>query len=112
MKQIRQFRYYKDGDARNLPATLTQNDLVNYNIFSSCGIVYQLGIQAPPGALFYLNQSENNIAVGITGIYELDLENLGIIRSIQFDKKTFINEDISRNIQENGLIIDILYEGA
>jgi hypothetical protein len=40
MKQIRQFRYYKDGDIRNLPATLTQNDLVNYNIFSSCGVVY------------------------------------------------------------------------
>lgn len=112
MRQIRQFRYYKDGDVRNLPATLTKNDLINYNIFSSCGVVYQLGIQAPPKTLFYLNQSEHSIAIGITGIYELDLENLGIIRSIQFDQKTFIDEDVSRDIQENGLIIDILYEGA
>jgi hypothetical protein len=45
-----------------------------------------LGIQAMPGTLFYLNNSKHAISVGTTGIYELNLEGLGQIFSIQFNR--------------------------
>lgn len=49
--------------------------------------------------------------VGETGIYELDLENVGRITSIRFDEsdlETFYNS----NYQADKLLIDIVYEGV
>lgn len=113
MKKVRQFRYYSNGDERNFPRTLLLNDLINHNIFQQYGVVLQLGIQAPPRTRFYLNNGESSIMVGVTGIYELDMENLGIISSIRFDEQSINNdEEIRKNIQNDGLIIDIIYEGA
>jgi hypothetical protein len=41
-----------------------------------------LGIQGPDGLKFYLNSSSSPIAIGETGIYELDLEGIGRISAI------------------------------
>lgn len=108
MKQIKQFRYYGSMSNRNYPSDMSYGDLRVGNIFKNLGVVTHLGIQAAPGTLFYLNNSQHPIRVGSTGIYELDLEGMGQISAIRFDQATL---DL---IEEgtNGLLIDIVYEGA
>lgn len=113
MKKIKQFRYYGEDPknprvALNYPAGLKYADLSNNNIFKELGIVTHLGIQAPSGTQFYLNDSSYSIRVGSTGIYELDLTGIGSITSIRFSRD-------SLNAIEtwtDGLIIDVLYEEA
>lgn len=119
MKRIAQFRFRGSWIENNgivihpdnYPTNLQQDMLVASNIFRDYGPVSQLGIQAPPGLRFYLNNSDYPIMVGETGIYELNLENVGRITSIRFDKsdlETFYNHDY----QADKLLIDIVYEGA
>lgn len=119
MRRIAQFRFrgswLKNNElfisAENYPTDLQQDMLVTGNIFRDYGPVSQLGIQAPPGLRFYLNDSTHPIMVGETGIYELDLENVGRITTIRFDKsdlETFYNPDY----QADKLLIDIVYEGV
>ena len=69
--------------------------------------VIQLGIQSLPGTKFYLNNSNDPIIIGNTGIYELDLNGLSEITAISFDRAS-INA-IATN-QNGYLIVDILYE--
>lgn len=66
--------------------------------------VYKLGIQAPPSSKFTINNS-GTITMGSSGIYELDLSNLGgQIFSLVFTELNFT--------ELNGeAIIDIVYEG-
>lgn len=107
MRRIAQFRFKGNSNEENYPTTLRQDDLVVGNLFRDFGPVSQLGIQAPPGLKFYLNNSNHPIMVGETGIYELDLENVGRITAIRFDKDTL--ESCS---QKDKLLIDIVYEGV
>lgn len=121
MKRIAQFRFrgsWINPDTKelfihqeNYPTNLQQDTLVLGNIFRDYGPVSQLGIQAPPGLRFYLNNSQFPIMVGETGIYELNLENVGRISAIRFDKtdlETFYNSEY----QSDKLLIDIVYEGV
>lgn len=108
MKYIRQFRFYGDGNAKNYPANLDKDTLYYGNIFKDCGLVTQLGIQATPGTIFYLNSSIHPISVGSTGIYELNLEGLSSLSSIQFSETSL--EAITGD--SDGILIDIVYEGA
>ena len=107
MKYITQFRYKANNSEENYPATLLQDELCYGNIFKKYGPVSQLGIQGPPGLRFYLNNSSHPIMFGNTGIYELDLENIGRVVAIRF-----IKEDIEELLKENKLLIDIVYEGV
>lgn len=112
MKKIMQFRFAGISDSRNYPdfsdypAMLTTG-----NIFKNYGIVSQLGIQAPVGMRFSLNGSQHPITIGETGIYELDLENVGRIISIQFNTQD-ITEYVKNAKGNNPLLIDIVYEGV
>ena len=106
MKQIRQFRYYGDNNSKNYPTTLTRQQLCDENIFELCGEVSQLGIQALPGTIFYLNGGEHSLMIGSTGIYELDLNGLTTLKSIQFETTSL--ENLYAN-GTNGLIIDVIY---
>lgn len=108
MKYIKQFRYYGTESAQTYPIGLTYGQLRNGNIFKDCGTVTHLGIQAAPGTTFYLNNSPASIVVGSTGIYELNLEGLGHITAIRFDKESLdkITDDT------DGILIDIVYEGS
>ena len=45
--------------------------------------------------------------IGLTGIYELDLEGLGTISSIRVNR-----EDLAAVDEGNPIMIDIVYEGA
>ena len=86
MKYIKQYRFYGSGSDRNYPKNLSYGELKSGNIFKSCGAITHLGIQARPGTLFYLNGNNDSIAVGATGIFELNLEGLATITAIRFDK--------------------------
>lgn len=111
----RQFRFYGINSEQNYDGYKNENGNISYNALVN-GDLFQLepakpacqiGIQTLPGTKFYLNQGNNPIIVGITGIYELNTENIGInITSLRFDGQSI------RNISaENGayLIIDIIY---
>lgn len=103
MTQIKQFRFYGENNNKTYPTSLTYNQLIFGNIFAGLGNITHLGIQAQPGTIFYLNGGPHPIMVGTTGIYELNLSGLTVLTAISFNKNT-INT-------ENGLIIDIIYDG-
>lgn len=108
MKKIFQYRYYGDSK-KNYPGDLDREVLVSGDIFDKTGksSITHLGIQASPGTTFFLNRSNNPIQIGKTGIYEIDLSGYGFITSIIFSNTTLdtVNED-------NGIIMDIIYEGG
>ncbi len=111
-KRIKQIRYYNENNAKNYPGgtSLGMTKLINGSAFKINGnnvLITQLGIQTVPGVKFYLNESDNSVMVGSTGIYELDLEGISYITSIKFDKASMnlINQNTNAY-----LIVDILYE--
>lgn len=107
MKKMYQYRYYGQSDNNN-PKDLSAADLQNGEIFRSKNCITHLGIQASPGTVFFLNRAtENPIAIGKTGIYELDVSGYGYISSIIFTDVT-----LNKVNEENGIIIDIIYEGG
>lgn len=109
-KQVRQFRYYKNGSNNNYHPDgikITLATLVSGSTFASYVPIVQLGIQALPGTKFYLNSSNHPIIIGNTGIYELDILGLAEINSLQFDAKSINNISSNENAY---LIVDITYE--
>ena len=112
MKKIMQFRYRGENDLNNFPKYSNYaNILINGNVFKDYGLISKLGIQGPVGLKFYLNSLTNPIMIGETGIYELDLENVGRITSIQFDANDLSNF-YNDQLQSDQLLIDIVYEGG
>lgn len=112
MKKIMQFRFEGFGNANNYPAFTDYNAILTAgNIFDNYKLVSKLGIQGPIGLKFYLNNGEYPITIGKTGIYELDLENIGRINSIRFDRADISTFFPSDNLT-NRLLIDIVYEGG
>ena len=114
-RKVMQFRYYNDSSLENQPnktsgisGAITKAKLTSGSIFSAYLPITQLGIQTVPGTKFYLNNSNNPIVVGYTGIYELSLEGKAEISSLSFDAKSL--EAINGNANSY-LIVDIIYEG-
>lgn len=106
-KQIKQFRYYQEGDSRNYPEfQITSMSLQTGKIFADYMPISQLGIQALPGTKFYLNNSYNPIIIGYTGVYELAISDLAEITSLKFDYDS-INK--INQTQDTMLLIDIIY---
>lgn len=107
MKKIKQFRYYNDTSDKNNPSGLTAKDLTTGRAFTQYLPIVQLGIQAIPGTKFYINNGQNSIVVGYTGIYELDSSLVYSIRQLNFDTTSV--DLIGKN--DNGyLLVDIIYE--
>lgn len=108
---IKQFRYYGlvngNDNPKNYPEDTTYAALAAGNIFKNYNPVIQLGIQAPPGTKFYINNGMTPVMIGKTGIYELDLEGLGSIASIKFDRNS-----LNATSEQTPIMIDIVYEGA
>ena len=112
MKKIMQFRFESFNSANNYPNFTDYNAILTAgNIFTDYQPISQLGIQGPTGLKFYLNNGAYPITIGSTGIYELNLENLGRINSIRFDK-TDISTFFPNGNVKNRLLIDIIYEGG
>lgn len=65
------------------------------------------------GVVFYLNDGDNPIVLGNTGIYEINLEGIGRISSLRFDEeklKEYYNEKLAN--AEHRVLVDIIYDGA
>ena len=118
--KIKQFRYYNDTNnlGKNSPSVITIDGAdvdvsyahyVSGAVFGECFPVLQFGIQSLPGTKFYLNNGNDPIIVGSTGIYELDLEGQTEITQIQMDGGSMktINDNDSAY-----LIIDIIYDNG
>ena len=110
-KKIMQYRFFEENGNQNQPNTsyemITKNNLINGAIFSNRTPITQLGIQTLPGTKFYLNNSVDPVEVGITGIYELDLDGQAEIVKLTFSETSM--ERIEEN--SNGyLIVDVLYD--
>lgn len=112
MKKIMQFRFEGIDNSNNYPKIKNYypNILTQGNLFHDYNSISHLGIQAPMGFKFYLNNGLYPITIGKTGIYELDLENIGRIFSIRFDKED-IDTYFPKGNVINRLLIDIIYEG-
>lgn len=114
--RVKQFRYYSDeatSSQNNQPSMLSEDKPVTYSnyvkgdVFGTYFPVTQLGIQALPGTKFYLNHALEPIIIGVTGIYDLELNEQTQITKIQFD------EESMKNIRDNNnayLIVDIIYD--
>lgn len=103
---VYQFRYYGEEDTRNYPSGLNATELKNGNVFNEYAPIIQLGIQALPGTKFDLNNSEEQIVIGNTGIYELELDAQVAITALRFNNSSL--KTISDNTNAV-LIIDIIY---
>lgn len=106
-KKIGQFRYYGENDSRNYPASINSVNLQSGNIFSQYIPIVQLGIQTIPGVEFTLNDATSPMVVGMTGIYELNVDGLSRISSIRFKTESL---NVVRQNPNAYLIIDFLYE--
>lgn len=110
-KQIKQFRYYQEkidgGPSLNEPIDLAQRQLVSGSAFKPYFPITRLGIQALPGTKFYLNNNTNSVIVGMTGTYELNLDNKAEITALQFDNKSIM---ATRDNDNAYIIIDIIYD--
>lgn len=114
MKKIMQFRFEGANNPNNYP------DFGEYyitmmtagNLFNDYNSISHLGIQGPMGMKFYLNNGPYPITIGKTGIYELNLENIGRIHSIRFDQTDIDQYFPEENIEHHELLIDIVYEGG
>ena len=107
-KKVKQIRYYKEGSPNNYGEP-TYRNLISGSVFSNYMPILQLGIQTMPGTKFYLNGSNNPIIIGNTGIYELDLQGLTEINSLQFEASSVA---LIKNNESAYLIVDIIYEGG
>lgn len=112
MKKVMQFRFEGFQNPNNYPNFSDYNAVLGSgNLFNDYKLISQFGMQAPPGLRFYLNGGSYPITMGETGIYELDLNEVGRINSIRFEaediSKFFPNDNIL-----NRLLIDIVYEGG
>lgn len=82
--------------------------------FAEGASIVQLGIQAPPGTRFLINNVSDTIVsdieIGVTGIFELDLKNANTaITQLSF---TSIKKPVSEegNILPWDILVDYLYE--
>ena len=107
-KKIKQLRFYNSGSAQNEPANSTTTDWATGNVISNFLPIVQLGIYAPPGTQFYVNNG-SAIIMGYTGLFELDMSNGGEINYLRFDTSSLnlINSNSSAQI-----FVDIVYEGG
>lgn len=110
-KYVNQIRYYKEGSNKNSPQSIKRSQLsggtaFKYNSQMGAGIV-QLGIQTLPGVQFTINTSPNPITVGSTGIYELNVDGLTTISSLNIAKQSL---DMIDNNDNAYLIVDYVYE--
>lgn len=119
MKKMKQFVFYGPNSPKNFPKDNDSTDINymnpwKYNLFINYNSVSHLGIQGAPDVLFCLNHSgdQDAISIGGTGIYELNLEGIGIISGLRFiwdkliEKYPGTSEDDRKK-----LIIDFIYEG-
>ena len=112
-KQIKQIRWFKDGDSRNFPSTILKKELQldennpTDSYFEQYSPILQLSVHTLPGVKIYFNsQDKNPIYVGHSGVYQLDLtDTSAVLYGLHFDEKDLTDIE-NTNV---GLIIDLMY---
>ncbi len=111
-KQIKQIRYFGEGDSRNYPASASQANLLNENYLQTCGVgrILQVSIHTLPGTRIHFNGDiKRTIYVGHSGVYQLDLtDTSAVLWGISFEEDDL--EQLVNTGTNAGLIIDLLYE--
>lgn len=110
MAKMAQFRYYSDDNPNNsYPAVESEN----YSVFCAdtafrgYAPIHQFGIQTLPGTKIYINQSQNPIIIGGTGMLEIDCDaTTATINTFRIDQSSM---EIIRNLPNGYLVIDIVY---
>ena len=120
--KVKQFRYFGDSNAgtetpsvgqisnlENTSGLTASTQLASGAIFEGYVPILKIGIQTIPGVSFYLNGSVDPIIIGLSGMYELDLQDTDArITSLQFNKASL---SVVNSSPGGYLIIDIMYEG-
>lgn len=100
---------------RGLPST--DPDDSKWNVWAGDDekiVAVSLGIQAPTNTIFQINNGDN-IYIGATGIYELNLQQgLGTITSLTVLNAKKMGEEgvVAEEDEDNTILIDILYEAS
>ena len=109
-KIVKQFRFYSDENAgKNQPNDVNSTGYTTGTVFERYFPILQLGVQALPGTMFYLNNAPDPIIIGRTGIYELDLQEETVISSMRFDIASINTINANKNAY---LIVDIICDGG
>ena len=100
-RKIGQIRYYGTGSNSNTD----KNSLIDGSAFSSYYPIVQLGVQALPGTMLAINNSETPLSIGATGIYELNIDGLATITSLCFFRASLTNLP-----NDASIIVDFAYD--
>ena len=106
-KRVGQIRWFGVDSVENYPSSVSLESLRQGSAFPRSYPIVQLGIQTVPGTKVYLNSSITPIIIGATGIYELNVDGLTQITSIQFDPASL---QIIEERPGAYIIIDYIYE--
>ena len=106
-KVVEQARYYgESNNPLNWPSGVSRSDFVSGEVFKGKYPIRQLGIQAPAGTKFYVNNNLNPIIVGNSGIYDIDFAGVNVsIYKLNFDAAS-MNQIANNN---SCLIVDYIY---
>ena len=108
-KLLKQFRYYGDNALKN-SQDISSTSLVSGSIFFGSEkliSIAALGIQTIPGVQFYLNDSNEPIVIGSTGLFELSLSDGYEVNFLRFDQESI--DLIAASSNAAYLIVDIIY---
>lgn len=71
------------------------------NILDEDHKIYQLGVQATPGSTLYINNTNNPIVIGPSGIFQVELEDGSYISTVKVNSSnTFYIDVIEESIEE------------
>ncbi len=106
-KKVGQIRWFGDNKSQNYPSDITLAKLRYGTAFPKTNPIVQIGIQTLPGTKIYLNAHTVPVIIGATGIYELSVDGLANLTSVQFDNASL---QIIENNPSAYIIIDYIYE--
>lgn len=109
--KFKQYRFFGEGSNKNADVSYSNNTLTFTNWPTS---IKRMGIQTMPGVEFNINgsgNSEPNIIVGPSGIYEVDVEETGsTIGSLDIIESTLMHYFDSDGNNTAYLMIDVIYD--
>ena len=97
---IQKMVYYPVSEIRRKHLTLDR--IIDYKAYTCTYYIFS-------GTKFYVNSSTSPVIIGVTGVFEMELQDNTQITSLSFDGNSL---DTIANSSTGGLIIDITYEGV
>ena len=112
-QKFKQVRFYNLSAPNNEPRYSLANDVIaawgDGTLFDKYAPIVKLGISAPPGTRFTINNSDTEAIINYTGLFELDFTDGSGVISLSFNK-TSLNYII--NNPSAWIIVDMVYEGG